>query len=452
MRLGPLDRRLERSRCLRCAKSHLKCSGGTPCTGCSKRNQKCVYPAKTTTIAKFQLVNRHTIQNSALARSKIPQKPSLEHSNNVLNIFLTRFVGENSFTGCSSTWFADIQTYFASDKAVHHALKALSQLYAYRESNSDQTRNKRLALESYQTAVLSVRQVVDAEHAKIPQSLVSSTFLLGLFELMYDPTGEGWIKHTMFGTSRILQHLGPEAFRSGLGLSFFNQMRMFEVSRSLLFSESSFLVQSPWMNLMDTDINTVNDVHPMNDLLNLMIKCSDHCARALSYLEGVDKSSLSLHEVQHLRGLAVEGFDLRLSLCEMDTRLSTLNKQVAKDNRTTIAKIYLAATSIFLSGVYDYRSIWLETIEATPALSHVFVEQHVNTMLDLTEYAMQETNLSKLLFLYPLRVACSRVWTCEPKDRLRSLFGTIRKSFAVAHVFVAEIEELWETPMSDRSD
>lgn len=115
---------------------------------------------------------------------QIPQNPSLEHGNNILNIFLTKFVRENNFTGCSSTWFSDIQTYFASDKAVHHALKALSALYAYRESNTDQTRNKTLALESYQTAVLSVRQVVDAEGVKIPQSLVSSTFLLGLFEVL----------------------------------------------------------------------------------------------------------------------------------------------------------------------------------------------------------------------------------------------------------------------------
>jgi hypothetical protein len=108
----------------------------------------------------------------------------MEHSNKVLNIFLTKFVSENSFTGCSSTWFSDIQTYFASDKAVHHALKALSALYASRDSDTDQTRNKRLALESYQTAVLTVRRVVDAGDAKTPTSLLSSTFLLGLFEVL----------------------------------------------------------------------------------------------------------------------------------------------------------------------------------------------------------------------------------------------------------------------------
>jgi hypothetical protein len=112
----------------------------------------------------------------------------MEHSNKVLNIFLTKFVSENSFTGCSSTWFPDIQTYFASDQTVHHALKALSALYAYRESTEDQTRNKRLALESYQTAVLSVRQVLDTEDAEIRQPLLSSTFLLGLFEVLLSTT------------------------------------------------------------------------------------------------------------------------------------------------------------------------------------------------------------------------------------------------------------------------
>jgi hypothetical protein len=271
-----------------------------------------------------------------------------------------------------------------------------------------------------------------------------------LLQLMYDPTGEGWIKHTMFGTSKILQHLGSEAFRSGVGLSFFNQMKMFEVSRSLLFSESSFLVENSWVNLMHTNTIMYLDVHPIHNLLNLMIRCSDHCARALSYLEGVDKSTLSLVEIQSLQEYALEGFELRLALCEMDTQLSTLDHQATKDNRTTIAKIYLAATSIFLSGVYDYRSIWLECLEATPALPRIFIEQHVDTILDLTEFAMRETNLSKLLFLYPLRVACSRVWTDKQKDRLRSMFGSVQRSFSVAHVFVAEVEELWRTPMSDR--
>lgn len=267
---------------------------------------------------------------------------------------------------------------------------------------------------------------------------------------MYDPTGQGWIRHTMYGTSKILQHLGPQAFQSGLGLSFFNQMKMFEVSRSLIFSESSFLVGKPWMGLTHSSNTQESNTHLIEDLLNLMIRCSDHCARALSYLEGVNKYSLTSERIRQLQQYSLEGFKLRLALYEIASHLSTLPMNFINDNRTIIAKIYLAATSIFLSGVYDYRSIWLQAIEATPTLSQPLIEHHVATILDMTEFAMEQTNLSKLLFLYPLRVACARVWMSEQKDRLRRMFEVIRRSFAVAHVFVAEVEELWKTPILDR--
>lgn len=131
---------------------------------------------------KLELVHQHTLQSSGLALSR---KLNIEQNDIVLSTFLSKFVGENNLTGCPSAWFSDIQTYYASDKAVHHALKALSLLYACRENNTEKNRNKRLALHSNQSAVLSVRQVVDVKDAKIPQSLVSSTFLLGLFEVSF---------------------------------------------------------------------------------------------------------------------------------------------------------------------------------------------------------------------------------------------------------------------------
>ncbi|CAD0050152.1 unnamed protein product, partial [Aureobasidium pullulans] len=391
------------------------------------------------------------IHNGSFVCSVIPREPISNDGSNILNIFLTKFVQENSFTGCSSTWFLDIQAHFASSAAVHHAISALSALYASREEGTNRVRNQKAALRSYQTAVKTVRKTIDDKDPNIEQPLLSSTFLLGLFELMYDPTGEGWIQHTMYGTSKILQHLGPNAFRSGLGLNFFHQMRMFEVSRSLIFSESSFLVEAPWRDLMKGTSTDNMSNHPIESLLALMLRCSDHCFRTLQYLDPLDSSALSHVEMQQLRAFAVEGFDLRLELCEVQATLSALDDP-AKDDRTIIAKIYLAATSIFLSGVYDYRSVWLKHIEAVPTLPQTMIEEHLSTILDLTEYAMARTNLSTLLFLYPLRVACSRVWTLDKRDRLRSMLGTIRKSFAVAHVFIIEVEELWITPVSDRYD
>jgi hypothetical protein len=160
-----------------------------PCATCSKRRQSCVYPTKATRSVKLDLITyQNPVQDGVTILLKIPPKPNMEHGNKVLNIFLTKFVGENSFTGSSSTWFSDVQTCFASDKVVHHALKALSTLYAYRESNTDRAHNEKLALQSYQTAISSVRQVIDARDAEIRPSLLSSTFLLGLFEVMLPAT------------------------------------------------------------------------------------------------------------------------------------------------------------------------------------------------------------------------------------------------------------------------
>ncbi|KAK5999443.1 hypothetical protein QM012_005444 [Aureobasidium pullulans] len=398
----------------------------------------------------IQLSSQHTERRRDMVCLKIPRKPKIDHSNQILVLFLTKFVAENDFTGNPSTWFVDIQTHFATDKAVHHAIKALSALYACQKDSSTHAQDRRLALEFYQTAVLSVKQAVNAKNAKIEQPLLSSTFLLGLFELMYDPTGQGWIKHTMYGTSKILQHLGPEVFQSGLGLSFFNQMKMFEVSRSLIFSESSFLVEKSWLGLTHTFNMQDSNTHPIEELLNLMVRCSDHCARALTYLESLDKYTISDSNIRHLRKFALEGFKLRFALSTLESHLSSLPPHLLHDNRITIAKIYFSATSIFLSGVYDYRSLWLQTIEATPTLSQALIECHVTIILNMTEFAMQQTNLSKLLFLYPLRVACARVWREEQKDRLRGLFEVIRRSFAVVDVFRSEVEELWRTPLAER--
>lgn len=78
------------------------------------------------------------------------------------------------------------------------------------------------------------------------------------------------------------------------------------------------------------------------------------------------------------------------------------------------------------------------------------IEHHVTTILDSAEYAMQHTNLSDLLFLNPLSIACS--WVCmeEQKKRLKKLCMMIQNPFAVANVSRTEVEELWRTPVLEQ--
>ena len=102
---------------------------------------------------------------------------------------------------------------------------------------------------------------------------------------MVDQTGAGWIKHTMYGTSKVLQHLGPAAFRSAEARSAFLEIRIFEVSHALLFTEPTFLATPPWVALTAELCAYAEDWHPKEALLDIVIQCSDlscRCVNALS--------------------------------------------------------------------------------------------------------------------------------------------------------------------------
>lgn len=93
---------------------------------------------------------------------------------------------------------------------------------------------------------------------------------------MYDVSGEGWVKHILYGTSKILQLRGPDAHLTGPGRSFFLTVRVFEICRSLIYSEPTFLCEPSWRSLMSRiwDETLNNSWHPKEVLFDLMITCS----------------------------------------------------------------------------------------------------------------------------------------------------------------------------------
>jgi hypothetical protein len=93
---------------------------------------------------------------------------------------------------------------------------------------------------------------------------------------MYDVSGEGWVKHILYGTSRIVQYRGPNTHLTGVGRRFFLTMRIFEITRALVYSEETFLVQENWRSLMNImwSGDGAMDWHPKEDLYDLMISCS----------------------------------------------------------------------------------------------------------------------------------------------------------------------------------
>lgn len=142
---------------------------------------------------------------------------------------------------------------------------------------------------------------------------------------------------------------------------------------------------------------------------------------------------------------AATGLIIRNSLNLWNSGFHTWNKQdpsSSTDPRSTLASIYYHAISIYLSGLFDYRSQFNDIL--APTLSFETIQIHVSAILSETTNALRTTNLAGLLFFFPLRVAGARAVSSEHKNLILGMLKEISKrSFVVADAFVSDLENLW---------
>lgn len=303
--LGPLDRRTLRKRCAACARRKIKvrsckffalnpnllqCEGGSPCLYCTKKKQRCVpQAAAPKTDAIF--VNASTApsvgNNNILAvvqKNLAIENPTLtlcsgvppDKSIGFVKHFFCAFLVTNDFGGG-----LDLDTIiaeFQNSSSLYHALVAVGALDLSKKlllSSASKVRDARVgALTAYRSSIISFQKDIESEGVRQSDASLWTTFFLGLFELMYDDTGDGFVKHFLYGTSRILQLRGPEAHLSGPGKAFFQSVRVFEICRALIFAEPTFLCEPSWTKAMERIWNDGEAWHPKEALFDLMITCS----------------------------------------------------------------------------------------------------------------------------------------------------------------------------------
>lgn len=146
-------------------------------------------------------------------------------------------------------------------------------------------------------------------------------------------------------------------------------------------------------------------------------------------------------QLRQLRQLADEGLNVRAAL--NDWYANFCQGAPSTEPQQILATIYYHATSIYLSGIFDYRSQFNGM--NGPALTQSQVQSHVDGILTNTRLALLTTNLAGVLFFYPLRVAGARV-TCE--EEATTIVGMLKevseRSFVVANAFIDDLNRLWE--------
>ncbi|KAL3451393.1 hypothetical protein BJX65DRAFT_303975 [Aspergillus insuetus] len=187
--VGPLDGRRKVIRCLACAKRHIKCDGGHRCTYCIRQKQACVpqhreYKSTVAFVSQSQSGDTRCphgcthaeVKKSAVLLDAIAKSPG--------SLFLDCFVlfiqKMSTFTPGFASILSDLLVLMTASPVLDFAIRELGAMSASRLGNR--------AIGSLRVCLL------DQKHVR-GDDVLWATFLLGLFELLCEGSGDGYVSH-----------------------------------------------------------------------------------------------------------------------------------------------------------------------------------------------------------------------------------------------------------------
>ena len=99
----------------------------------------------------------------------------------------------------------------------------------------------------------------------------------------------------MYGIARLLDLRGPDAFHSAEVRSLYREIRLFEICRAVLLSQSTALAQPAWQSFNQRLLVNCERSNPEGIIFNLMLSCADlsrrYVLRALHKLRSTDTAA-----------------------------------------------------------------------------------------------------------------------------------------------------------------
>ncbi|CAG9998590.1 unnamed protein product [Clonostachys byssicola] len=470
MPIGPNDSRKKTFRCETCVSKHVKCSGTRPCTYCQKRGFNCVYPApqkKHFNIIIDQGSRKVTTGSKSLVtRKRLIDTPRVDPQfdpNAHFLLYWDRFVQKNAFSQQGILSFDIKQMVQSSSSGIflRQSVLALGALTATKLNPHHRLANYRLALTFYNEAVIGLRNAIECQtQSPEPQlAVLWTTMLLGLFELMVDSSGQRWVQHLVHGTSKALVAIGPQACVGSLPQRFFMEIKIFEVCRAIVFNDSSFLMQDEWIAFSKRVQSTIDpsNLHPFDDLLDIILRCASLRSRVAEFIHVKKfRSSNGGSQQEEARDIAIEGLLLRdaLNVWQTESIEYMISGHQSRspniDDFDLLASVFQAATSIYLSGVFDYEiNYWVDLGALLPTLTEDDIQAHVRCILELSQAVLERSRVSAVLLLFPLRVAGARSRSSSQREAVSTLLGRIEATFSAAGAFRGDLQRLWTNMEQD---
>ncbi|KAF2446732.1 hypothetical protein P171DRAFT_238217 [Karstenula rhodostoma CBS 690.94] len=469
--IGPHDgRKARRKRCNACVRRKIKCHGGIPCDYCRRTTQTCESPTKPTTFMPVfvgETVNKarsKQVIHTAVRPTGFPflQSPTPPAYENNLLYFFRSFLTMNNLSNDRLPVVADLINFMADAPALRDAIFAVAVHHRGQQSPKVISTSDYQALQSYGRSVRHIKDLITTDTFSNDPSALWTTFFLGLFELMRDSTGTTWLSHFLHGTCAMLKLLEPKSLNlmephNSNRRIFFLHIRVFEISRSLIYSSPTFLWDAKWTaaiaDLWEGDSAAL--WHPKEALFDILPSFSELSIRALRF--SLDGSQFSL-EVPHdlAQSLAGEGFALQEKLqrwyaetkfwekmCQDDQTSPIFSKRL--DTELMISYAYYHAINIYLSGTYDYHQLWTgPAAPCAPILARNEIDLHVSRILYFSR-SLLAYGVSGIFLFFPLRVAGARAVDLSLRQDILSLFQlTSQRGFVVAEALMDELLERWE--------
>lgn len=111
---------------------------------------------------------------------------------------------------------------------------------------------------------------------------------------------------------------------------------------------------------------------------------------------------------------------------------------------TLLRASFYSAVSIYLSGNFDYELQHWESLGlSVPVLPREDIIRHFEAIVRSARAALESSNLSPVLFLFPLRVAGARAKSAQQRATVADLLVKVKRQFVVADAFLSELQEVW---------
>ena len=268
---------------------------------------------------------------------------------------------------------------------------------------------------------------------------------------MRDQTGANWLAHFLNGTSTLLRLQGPSLLETkdreaGHCQVFFFSMRIFEISRALIYTEPTFLAIPEWSSAIEAYWTQHPESWTSKEaLFDILPQFVGLAIRSL-YFVGKAQTMQWQEHCQHATLLAQEGLSLQSALLHWHSHCLLPACLTGQDKKpeALIARVYYHTISIYLDGIFSYHTPFIATYApVSPILDSSVIDSHVASILDLSCELLAQGTAGILLF-FPLRVAGARAKSCCVQSEILSALHTIvKRGFVVAESFVEDLSGLW---------